>query len=276
MLFRQDSPRAIHLKLDGMDLVLLSLISFSAFFLSIITGGGSPLILIPVISLLFGLESVAPIITIGLLFSNLQRVYLFADQINWPTTRWYAPGAVPAAILGAYFLTKIHLEGLQIIVGIIFILLAINFLFRSKSSSSSVQSWHFLPTGLLNAIASSLIGSTGSVMNPLYLGFGLNKNEFVATKSLHNVILHLVKITAYLGLGALNRDYFIEGLVLGLSSFPANILGKMTLARIGEETFSQLIFFVMAISGTWMIWSQKIWLSAAMSTGIAEFYRILG
>ena len=54
-------------------LVLLSSVSFSAWFISMLVGGGSPLILIPVVTLLLGAPAVAPVLTIGSTLGNVQR-----------------------------------------------------------------------------------------------------------------------------------------------------------------------------------------------------------
>ena len=97
-----------------MPIVYLSVVSFFAWIVSTLAGGGSPFVLIPLINLLMGASSVPPVITIGMFFGNAHRVFLFWREIDWQLTAWYAPGAIAGAILGAYTFTQIHLDWLQI------------------------------------------------------------------------------------------------------------------------------------------------------------------
>lgn len=235
--------------------------SFVAWFLSMLAGGGSPFILIPVISLLLGTQAVAPVITTGLLIGNAQRGLVFWNHINWPVTAWYVPGAIVGALIGCYGLTQIRAEGLQLILGVGLLVMVANYLLPSKESGFKVQSWHFLPLSLVNAIGSGLIGSTGPVMNPLYLSYGLEKEAMVATKAFNKAVLHLVKLIAYATFGSLNREYLAYGLVIGLGAIPANWLGKQVLAKMSAQQFRQLVFAFVAVSGVAMIWQQRHFLS---------------
>lgn len=244
-------------------MIILSLFvaSFVAWFLSMLAGGGSPFILIPVISLLLGAQAVAPVITTGLLIGNAQRGLVFWNHINWPVTTWYIPGAAVGALIGCYGLTQIHVEGMQLVLGAGLLVMVANYLLPSKESGLTIQAWHFLPLALINAIGSGLIGSTGPVMNPLYLSYGLEKEAMVATKAFNKAILHLVKLVAYASFGSLNREYLAYGLVIGLGAIPANWLGKQVLAKMSAQQFRQLVFAFVAVSGVAMIWQQRHFLS---------------
>ncbi|MEO1069785.1 MAG: sulfite exporter TauE/SafE family protein, partial [Cyanobacteria bacterium J06638_6] len=151
----------------------LFITSFVAWFLSMLAGGGSPFILIPMISLLLGAQAVAPIITTGLLIGNAQRGLVFWDEINWQVTLWYMPGATLGAVIGCYGLTQIHAEGLQFVLGLGLLAMVIHYLRVPKESQLTIKAWYFLPVALVNAVGSGLIGSTGPVMNPMYLNYGL-------------------------------------------------------------------------------------------------------
>ncbi|MBE9137206.1 sulfite exporter TauE/SafE family protein [Nodosilinea sp. LEGE 07088] len=247
-------------------MITLSLLiaSFVAWFLSMLAGGGSPFILIPVISLLLGAQAVAPIITTGLLIGNAQRGLVFWDKINWQVTLWYMPGAILGAVIGCYGLTQIHAEGFQLLLGLGLLAMVIYYLWVPKESQQTVKAWYFLPVSLVNAVGSGLIGSTGPVMNPMYLNYGLEKEAMVATKALNKAILHLVKLTAYAAFGSLSQEYLAYGLVIGVGAIPANWLGKQVLAKMSAQQFRQLVLAFVAISGVAMIWQQRhflaIWL----------------
>ena len=96
-------------------MVALSLFaaSFVAWFLSMLAGGGSPFILIPLISLWIGVQAVAPVITTGLLVGNTQRSLFFWRDIDWTVTAWYVPGAVVGALIGCYGLSSNSCRGVS-------------------------------------------------------------------------------------------------------------------------------------------------------------------
>ncbi|WP_198808224.1 sulfite exporter TauE/SafE family protein [Leptolyngbya sp. BL0902] len=228
-----------------------------AWFFSMLAGGGSPFILIPLVSVLLGAQAVAPVITIGMLIGNAQRGLLLQSHVDWSLTRWYVPGAAIGALIGCYGLTHVHAEGLQLVLGVGLVVMVLHKIFGPKDTRLTVKAWHFLPYALINAIGSGLIGSTGPVMNPLYFGYGLEKESLVATKAVHKVALHTIKIMAYAGLGTLNLKYITYGLFIGLGAIPANWLGKIVLAKLSTQQFRQMVYTFVAFSGLLMIWQQR-------------------
>lgn len=242
-------------------LVVLGLVSFVAWFFSMLAGGGSPLILIPVVNVLLGVQAIAPVVTIGMLVGNAQRSLFFWNEIDWYLTKWYLPGAIAGAVLGAYVFTQIHLDWLQAAVGVLLLGMVVNELWmRGRTAevpADTVKAWYFLPVAFLNAIGSALIGSTGPVMNPLYLNYGLTKEKMVATKSLHKTVLHVIKLVAYLALGVLTPTYLWYGLLIGIAGIPANWLGKLVLDKMTPQQFRNAVFVFVAASGLWMLWEQR-------------------
>ncbi|NCJ08387.1 TSUP family transporter [Synechococcales cyanobacterium C] len=245
-----------------MPLLVLGCASFVAWFISMLAGGGSPLVLIPLINVLLGAAAIAPVITTGMLIGNTQRALFFWKDIDWQVTKWHVPGSVFGAIFGSYVFTQIHPEGLQILIGIVLLLMVAYYLIRPQKNQFSAQAWQFLPLGCLNAFVSGIIGSTGPVMNPLYLSYGLVKEPMIATKAVNVVVMHMVKLITYLSLGVLTREYLAYGILIGLSAIPANWLGKLVLQRMSNDHFQQVVFAFVALSGMLMLWQQRgLWLS---------------
>lgn len=246
-----------------LSMIALSLFvaSFVAWFLSMLAGGGSPFILIPMISLMLGAQAVAPVITTGLLIGNAQRGLVFRQYVDWNVTVWYVPGAIVGALIGGYGLTQIHAEGLQLLLGVGLLVMVANYLLAPEERNVTVKAWYFLPISLINAIGSALIGSTGPVLNPVYLSYGLEKEAMVATKAFNKAVLHLAKLIVYAAFGSLSKEYLAYGLVIGLGAVPANWLGKMVLAKMTAQQFQQLVFAFVAVSGVAMIWQQRHFLT---------------
>ncbi|MBW4681232.1 MAG: sulfite exporter TauE/SafE family protein [Microcoleus vaginatus WJT46-NPBG5] len=240
-----------------MPVVFLALVSFASWFISTLAGGGSPLLLIPLVNFLLGSQALAPTITTGMLLGNSQRIFMFWRHINWTVTFWYLPGAIVGAVVGAYAFTKIHLDWLQLLIGVFLMMTVFSFGFGKKERIFTVRSWYFLPAGFVYAFVSGIIGSSGPVMNPLYLNYGLVKEEMIATKSANVVVVHIAKMVTYAALGALTPEYLGYGLVIGLAAVPANYLGQYVLSKMSEQQFRQVVLATMAISGALMVWGQR-------------------
>lgn len=240
-----------------MPILCLTSVSFIAWFVSVLAGGGSPLILIPVVTFFLAPQAVAPVITIGMLLGNIQRALFFWQHINWPVTQWYLPGAIAGAVLGAYTFTQIHMEWVQILIGLFLLVSVASYGFRKPQQTFRVQCWQFLPAGFIYAFISGLIGSSGPIMNPIYLNYGLVKEEMIATKAAHVIVIHIAKLGVYLAFGALSQEYLGYGLLIGLAALPANWAGRYVLNKINEQQFRQLAIVTMAIGGAMMVWQQR-------------------
>ena len=89
-----------------MIILLLALASSIAWFISSLAGGGSPFIIIPMVNFLLEPQAIPPVVTTGMLLGNLQRTFLYWQDIDWRLTWWYLPGAVSGAVIGAFVFTQ--------------------------------------------------------------------------------------------------------------------------------------------------------------------------
>ncbi len=240
-----------------MNTLLLVLASFIAWFISSLAGGGSPFIIMPMVNFLLEPQAIPPVVTTGMLLGNLQRVFLFWQDVDWQLTWWYLPGAVSGAILGAFVFTQTDLQWLQVMLGLFLVSSVFSFGFGKKEQSFQVKAWFFLPAGFLYAFLSGLIGSIGPVLNPFYLNYGLVKEKMIATKSAHVLVVHIVKMVTYAAFGALTLPYLGYGLVIGLAAAPGNWLGQRALQKISDEQFRQFVIALVTISGLLILWEQR-------------------
>ena len=243
-----------------MSIFLLTLASLTGWFISSLAGGGSPFILIPAIGFFLGTAAVAPVITIVMLMGNSQRVFIYWRDIDWQLMWWYLPGALTGAVLGAFIFTKIQMEWLSILLALLLITSSISYIVGGSESSFQVRAWYFLPVGFIYAFLSGLLGSSGPILNPLYLNYGLLKEDMIATKSINVLVVHVAKMFTYAAAGALSWPYLLYGLIMGIAAFPGNWLGQIALKQMSEERFRQFVFGFVAFSGMLILWEQRSFL----------------
>jgi uncharacterized membrane protein YfcA len=229
-----------------------------AYIISTLSGGGGSLLLVPVIGLLLGAKSAAPLINLGNLIGEPVRIVLFWKNIQWKIVKYYLPSAIAGAIFGAYLFSNLKLEWLQILVGLFLISTIFQFRFGKKEKSFKMKLAWFIPIGFIVEFFSSFIGATGPVLNPFYLNYGLEKENMIATKTINSFFVGLVQVSTYAALGALSGNQWILGIVLGLGAGAGNLLGKRFLKKISNENFRKWVVALMVISGCIMIIKQIV------------------
>ena len=240
-----------------MTLIWLSIASAVGWFISSLAGGGSSLILIPVISLFLGTAALPPVITIGGLFGNAERAYTYREHIDWQVLRWDMPGAVVGACLGAFAFSKLHVEWLGILVAVFLLLSAYSYAFKGEASSFTVKVWYFLPASFIYAFLSGVIGSMGPLLVPFYINYGLQKESLLATLSSTRILIHTVKLISYAAFGVLTVSHIGYGILIGLAAFPGNWLAHSVLERLSEQRFRQLVTSFVMVSGILLLWQQR-------------------
>jgi hypothetical protein len=235
----------------------MALVSCLAWFVSSLAGGGSPFIIMPMANFLLETSAIAPVVTIGMLLGNLHRTCQFWRQIDWSLTRWYLPGALPGAILGAFVFTQIQLQWVQVLLGLLLVSYVFSFRCSDREPSFKIRNWFFLPAGFVYAFLSGLIGSIGPVLNPFYLNYGLVKEKMISTKSAHVLVVHIAKIVTYAAFGALKWRYLGYGAAIGIAAIPGNWLGQLVLQKISDREFRQLAIALVTLSGVFILWDQR-------------------
>lgn len=240
-----------------MTIIWLLGASCIGWFFSSLAGGGSPLILIPTLSLFLSASMIPQVITVGMLFGNGQRVGLYWQGIDWQLTRWYLPGAIVGAIVGAFLFTQLQLEWLTVLLGLFLITSIFTYRLAENLTLFQVKAWYFLPAGFIYAFLSGLIGSTGPLLNPFYLHYGLEKGEMIGTKSAHVLVVHIVKIIAYSAFGVISSPIIAYGLLIGMGALPGNWLGQKVLEKMEDKQFRQIAIAFVLISGIMLVWDQR-------------------
>jgi uncharacterized protein len=235
----------------------LALAGFIAWIVSTLAAGGGALLLVPIVTFLLGAAAVAPVVTLTTLIAEPGRVWLFRERIRWEVVRWYLPGSVPGALLGAWLFARAEAEWLQIILAIFLLSTLVQYRFGKKERSFPMRRGWFLPLGAGVSFFSGLIGTMGPVLNPFYMNYGVEKEELIATKSFNSLVMHVAKVSTYTFFGALTGPLFLYGMVAGVAAMAANWIGKRTLERLSSARFQQLVIAMMVISGAVMLWEQR-------------------
>lgn len=237
-----------------MTLFLVLLGAFIVFILSTLTGGGASLLLMPLVALVVGVRSVAPVMAISIGIGSISKALLFWKYIDWKLFVWLFPSTVVGSILGANMFALLSTEYLQLLIGLLLLSTVVQIKKSEKPPRFTVKAWHFAPMGLVVSFLSGLIGGVGPLMNSAYLSYGMSKESLLGTRSANAILLHITKIASYAYLGFVDGDVLKYGILIGVTSILAVYMGRAILGRISPELFRKIVVVSMVVSGAMMLW----------------------
>lgn len=236
-------------------LIVIFIVSFLAFSISAICGGGAGLMLIPILGQLLPVAQVPAALSIGTFTSSASRLLVFKKNICWHIVLYFVPAALPAVWLGAWLLKYVNPVYLEIAMGF-FLISNLTFLFKKPKELAETEKPANFILGLIGFSAGFLSGLTGAVgllFNRFYLRYGLTKEEIVATRAANEIILHLVKIVLYFLFGLISMKVIYIGLVVAVSAVLSTWIMKWVLPKLSETSFRKIGYAAMAISGVVML-----------------------
>lgn len=236
-------------------LVVVFLVSFLAFSISVICGGGAGLMLIPVLGLMLPVSQVPAALSIGTFTSSASRLVAFRKNICWHIVKYFVPAALPAVWFGAWLLKYVNPVYLEVVMGL-FLVSNLSALFqKSKEINATEKSSNFV-LGLIGFAAgfiSGLTGAVGLLFNRFYLRYGLTKEEIIATRAANEIILHLLKIILYFVFGLITIKVVSIGVIIAFSAVFATWAMKWILPKLSEVSFRKIGYGAMVISGFAML-----------------------
>ncbi|MBC7389321.1 MAG: sulfite exporter TauE/SafE family protein [Opitutaceae bacterium] len=235
-------------------LTIIFIVSYLAFSLSAICGGGAGLMLIPVLGRILPVSQVPAALSIGTFISSVSRVFVFFAKIRWDIVKWFVPAALPAVWLGAWLLKFVNPIYLELSMGL-FLISNLFSLFRVKKEIAvgNKSNFKLLIIGFLAGFLSGLTGAVGLLFNKFYLHYGLSKEEIVATRAANEVLMHLLKIVLYTLFGLISYKVLSVGLTVAISALLSTWTMKWILPRLSELLFKYIGYSAMVLSGFVML-----------------------
>jgi len=227
---------------------IVALVALLASTLAAVAGFGGAVILLPVLVWAFGIRDAVPILTVTQLAGNLSRVWLNRNEIDLPVVRWFALGAVPAAVIGGVIFATAPAAALSRILGV-FLLLTFVYRRTPWQGRLRVTLPAFLPLGAAFGLLSALVGSVGPLMAPFFLSYGLVRAAYIGTEALSTVVMHVTKLGVYGGYSLLSGRAVLVGVALGAVMFVGSYLGRTILNRVPESAFPLIIDGVLVAAG---------------------------
>jgi len=205
-----------------------------------IAGFGTGIIMLPLLASVLGVRAAAPVLTVTMLLGNLSRIWWSRAEIDRAVTARFLAGAMPATMLGAAFYAGAASQSLRWVMG--------GFLIASVPARRLLMTrWvdvrlrHFPVLGAAVGLLSGIVVTTGPVLTPFFLAYGLRRTAFIATDAICTLGMHAARAATFTRYSLLTWEAIVIGGALGSMMFAGSWLGRRLLDRMTDRVFLALI-----------------------------------
>jgi hypothetical protein len=233
---------------DPANWVLLIAVALVGSTVAGVAGFGAGVILMPVMVSVIGVRAAVPVLTVTMLLGNLSRIWWSRRDIDLAVVGRYLVGAVPGTALGVLCFARASSARLNLIIGI-FLLAAVPLRHLLTSRRFAVRLAHFPPLGAVIGVLSALVVTTGPVITPFFLAYGLRRGAYIATEAACALAMHAVRGAGFAALALLHREAVLLGLTLGVTMFAGAWCGRRLVDRMSERAFLLAIEGLLVVMG---------------------------
>lgn len=210
--------------------IILVATALAGSVLAGVAGFGAGVILLPVVAWTIGLRAAVPIMTVTMLMGNLSRLWWSRGELDRGVCVRFLGGAVPGTALGAILYARAPSTALSLVIGA-FLLASVPLRRFLSSPMVHVRLRHFPAIGAAFGFLSSLVVTTGPVVTPFFLAYGLRRGAFIATEAVCAFGMHVTRGIVLARYALLTWDVIGIGCVLGGTMFAGSWLGRRLLDR---------------------------------------------
>lgn len=233
--------------------LVLVVAAFATAMLSGLIGMGGGILLLATLFCFLSHAEAIPTHAAVQLASNSTRMAAFRRDVHWPTFGRFLSGALPGGAAGLALLfyvgpAEASEPYLKMAVGV-YILVAAH-LPKGPKHATAGRWWDFPLMGLVAGTAALTVGAVGPLIAPLFARRDFVKERLVATKAACQILLHAVKIPAFLWLRSFDYDRLgLITLLMILAVIPGTLAGKRLLRHVSEAGFVTLYRVALTVAG---------------------------
>lgn len=219
-------------------------------------GGSIALISIPLMTLSMSLTEALAIMLPILIFSDFIAVYRFRKDYDLETLKLIIPSAAIGIIIGSFTFSYFSEDLLKFLIGLMgFIFAGHYFIFKkNKIKPHKKNNIKGSVCTIVAGFTSFCVHAGGTPTSIYLLPLRLKKEIYVGTRVIFFTFVNLIKLPLYIHLSMMNTGTLINSILL----FPLSILGiyiGFKLLKIIEENlFYNIIYALIFISSSKMLY----------------------
>lgn len=220
---------------------VLLIASIVAAGIASLSGFGIGSILTPLLATQVDMKLAVAAVSIPHFIATLMRGWMLRAHINRKVFLQFGLFSALGGLLGALLHSRATDPALMYLFAALLIFVGICGLSGLAQRMKVAPGWSPI-AGIISGGFGGLVGNQGGLRSAALLGFGLEKEEYVATATAIGVLVDLARMPVYaLAAGAelLNMWMFIA--VLSVGCIIGTLAGKAILTRLPEKTFKLIV-----------------------------------
>ena len=243
--------------MDG-ELLLIAAAAAFGFFVKAIAGFGGPLLAIPILAPMIGVEHAIVALSLGNLTSNAMLLWEHRAGRSG-AARLLVPmlsaGAV-GTLVGTRLLTVLDERWLAIAVATTVFLYVGRAVWGMRVTLSPERANSLrIPVGIVGGVMHGATGNSGPVFGTFLDALDLPRSGFVFTVSVPFMVLSSVQTAGLVGLGSFTAGRTVQALLTIIPIVAATFLGALVGRRIPASRFRTIVLVMLAFAGVRLLWS---------------------
>ena len=236
---------------------LMMLLFFITAFLTIVIGTvagfGTSTIFLPIALLFVDFKTALVLVAISHISGSLGATAFFRHGLDKRLILLFGVPSIILTILGAYLVTYIPQNILEIILGVSLLIFSIYSLVRPdfKVSASKINT---VFGGSLSGFLQGLVGIGGPLRGAFLISYNLNKFKYIATLAAIAVIIDATRIPIYFSNNLLEPQFYYYVPFLAVVGVAGSYTGKRIVQKIPQNIFKKVVLIGIAIASLLLIY----------------------
>ncbi|MER5184654.1 sulfite exporter TauE/SafE family protein [Streptomyces sp. NPDC002896] len=196
-----------------------------------------------------------------LMVGDVLAVLTYRRHAHWPTLWRLFPAVIAGVLVGTLFLMWAGDGAVRTSIGAILLLMAAVTVWRRRSATEAAPEEVTMRAGRVKARSYGVLGgfttmvanAGGPVMSMYLLSAGFRKLSFLGTSAWFFLIVNASKVPFSVGLGLIDGHSLLLDAALALFVLPGAYLGRLTVHRINQRVFEQLVIAATVVGGVQLL-----------------------
>lgn len=239
--------------LTGLTLTLTAIAAFASALFHSVSGFAGALILSVALAPILGIKAVVPVVSVAMIISNSNRLWLFREHIPWPAYRAIVITALPGIFAGAYLYLHLSTRAIALILGL-FLFISIPLRRVLKGREIKVGMGGLSAAGTVYGLVSGTVFGAGILLAPFYLGAGIVGEALVGLGAALGLTLNLVKSVVFGAGELLDYSLLVTGIAVGVFTIPGGLAGRAIVRRTSISIQALLVEILIFFGGCYFLY----------------------
>jgi uncharacterized membrane protein YfcA len=234
-------------------LLLFFITAFLTIVIGTVAGFGTSTIFLPIALLFVDFKTALVLVAISHISGSLGATAFFRHGLDKRLILLFGIPSIILTILGAYLVTYIPQNILEIILGVSLLIFSIYSLVRPdfKVSASKINT---VFGGSLSGFLQGLVGIGGPLRGAFLISYNLNKFKYIATLAAIAVIIDATRIPIYFSNNLLEPQFYYYVPFLAVVGVAGSYTGKRIVQKIPQNIFKKVVLIGIAIASLLLIY----------------------